>query len=305
MKKLIVPLVAFGLLATILPLGTAQQADVPGKDFPDIPRYNSGAARVAYYEYYPFHPYASAQAAHFFYWGQDNGSMIMEFYKTKMPENGWVLVDENLSTPGLENVAWLWEAEYEKTDARAFLSVVEQPIEDRIEIYIFRAPAAIENIPVGENRMVIEITTNVTISRGVVRVKTITPQEAPAPLENTLCYIDLTTDIAENIDKATIGFRVPKRWISENNIDPATVGLWRYAGNRWNELPTQAAGEKENFYMYSAETTGFSIFAITGSRAAERLPQNGLPLVWVGVGSALLIVVIILVLGYRKRSQSR
>gem|GEM_PF-6101509 len=305
MKKLILSLAIFGLLATVLPLGTAQQADVPGKDFPDIPRYNSGAARVTYYEYYPFHPYASAQAAHFLYWGQDSGSMMMEFYKTKMPENGWVLVDENLSTLGLENVAWLWEAEYEKTGAHAFLSVVEQPIENRIEIYIFRAPAAIENIPIGENRMVIEITTDVTISRGVVRVKTITPQEAPAPLENTLCYIDLTTDVAENIDRATIGFRVPKRWISENNIDPATVGLWRYADNRWNGLPTQATGEEENFYVYSAETTGFSIFAVTGRRATEGLPQQGLPPWLVGISAALIVVAAALVLGYRKRLQPR
>ncbi len=68
----------------------------------------------------------------------------------------------------------------------------------------------------------------------------------------------------ENIDQGYIEFRVPKSWMEENNIDPATIGLNRYHDEAWNPLSTEMTGEDEEFYYFRAETPGFSLYAITG-----------------------------------------
>ena len=77
----------------------------------------------------------------------------------------------------------------------------------------------------------------------------------------------------ESIDQGYIEFRVPKSWMEENGIDPATITLNRYHGNAWNPLSTEMTGEDEEFYYFRADTPGFSLYAITGeaksSGAAE------------------------------------
>jgi len=114
MKKIMAFLVAFSLVM-LLPLGARAQipeTDVPGEDLPDVPRY-PGTIRAVYYDYgyqYGAPGLPFRQDVYYHYSGTASGSMIMDFYKSKMPENGWALIAENLTMPGLENVAWLWEA---------------------------------------------------------------------------------------------------------------------------------------------------------------------------------------------------
>lgn len=304
------------MLVTLSPLGVSTQipvSDALGEDLPDVPRFPgmvrtpSRIVRFSDECLYVNMGYLADSST-------ISGSTLKNFYVAEMPGYEWTLVSENLFPP-VENFSFLWEATFQKTGARVELRVDEVPLfgETGVEI-IYRIAEAveIENIPVGGSRTLefrgnkivsdVEITAKAAISGGTVRMEVVAQQEVPAPLENALYYIDLTTDVAENIDKATIRFRIPKKWISENNIDPATMRLWRYTNNQWVELPTQAVGEEENFYIYSAETTGFSIFAVTGSHA---VPLQGLPPAWVGVGGALIIVAVVLVLGYWKRSRQR
>jgi len=61
-----------------------------------------------------------------------------------------------------------------------------------------------------------------------------------------------------------ITFSVDKSWVSENNIDPATVKLLRYT-TMWTELKTTKTGEDAEKIYYSAETPGFSPFAISAT----------------------------------------
>jgi len=68
----------------------------------------------------------------------------------------------------------------------------------------------------------------------------------------------------EDLDEAKIEFPVNKTWISENNIDKATITLNRYHKNKWDKLPTQKVSEDSDYIYYEAKTTGFSTFAITG-----------------------------------------
>ena len=65
----------------------------------------------------------------------------------------------------------------------------------------------------------------------------------------------------QTISDPKISFSVDKGWISENDIDPATVKLLRYT-TEWTELKTTKTGDDVDKIYYSAETPGFSPFAI-------------------------------------------
>jgi len=69
---------------------------------------------------------------------------------------------------------------------------------------------------------------------------------------------------SENLENASISFRVNRTWISENDIDKSTITLCRYSDNTWNALPATPIGGDEDFFYFRAETPGFSPFAITG-----------------------------------------
>ena len=67
-----------------------------------------------------------------------------------------------------------------------------------------------------------------------------------------------------NLESPVIGFRVDKSWIEDKGIDPASVVLNRYSGDKWNVLSTTQTKSDDKYYYYQAETPGFSPFAITG-----------------------------------------
>ncbi len=68
----------------------------------------------------------------------------------------------------------------------------------------------------------------------------------------------------ENIENTLIGFKVEKSWIMENGIDLPSVTLYRYHDNVWNALQTAMADEDDEYFYFTAETPGFSPFAIAG-----------------------------------------
>ncbi|WP_269851005.1 PGF-pre-PGF domain-containing protein [Methanosarcina horonobensis] len=69
-----------------------------------------------------------------------------------------------------------------------------------------------------------------------------------------------------NVNGASINFRVSKSWIEENNIDVSTIAMNRFHNDEWNALPTEMTGEDEEYYYFTAETPGFSRYAITGDK---------------------------------------
>ncbi len=66
----------------------------------------------------------------------------------------------------------------------------------------------------------------------------------------------------ENLENARISFRVNKAWISEYNINKSMVALYRFSQNTWNPLSTILKGEDKDYFYFTAETPGFSPFAI-------------------------------------------
>jgi PGF-pre-PGF domain-containing protein len=66
----------------------------------------------------------------------------------------------------------------------------------------------------------------------------------------------------ENVENLSIGFKVEKSWLDENNLDASTVNLYRYECNLWNALPTTVVSEDETYVYFESPTPGFSPFAI-------------------------------------------
>ena len=78
-------------------------------------------------------------------------------------------------------------------------------------------------------------------------------------------YLQIDCTVSnDDINSATIRFKVPKSWVTENEVNPDSIALSRYADNAWTKLTTTRTGEDDDYYYFSATTPGFSVFAVTG-----------------------------------------
>ncbi|MEM5867316.1 MAG: PGF-pre-PGF domain-containing protein [Candidatus Aenigmatarchaeota archaeon] len=64
-----------------------------------------------------------------------------------------------------------------------------------------------------------------------------------------------------------IDFQVEKSWLNQNNVNPATISLYRYHNNSWEKLPTRKTDETANYFFYRSLSPGFSLFAIAGEKS--------------------------------------
>lgn len=78
----------------------------------------------------------------------------------------------------------------------------------------------------------------------------------------------------DNLENARITFRVSKAWISEQNIDSSKVILYRYSQNKWNPLSTVQKEEDKDYLYFTAETPGFSPFAISSIAKISMTAEN-------------------------------
>ena len=83
-------------------------------------------------------------------------------------------------------------------------------------------------------------------------------------------YIEINkTNLTDtDIDKIQLKINVNKSWILNNNIDESTVALNRYNNGVWEKLTTTKVEEDNSYVYYIAETTGLSVFAVTGELKA-------------------------------------
>lgn len=81
----------------------------------------------------------------------------------------------------------------------------------------------------------------------------------------------------ENIENAVLGFRIEKSWISSNDVDPASVKLWRFNSGKWEELATRQAGEDDRYVYFEAQTPAFSSFVITALTGNETVENSESP----------------------------
>jgi len=86
-------------------------------------------------------------------------------------------------------------------------------------------------------------------------------------------YIDLTPARYLTIDGTEIFFAIPGRWLKEHGLEPEDIVLYRATENAWQALPSRVAEVKNGEILFSAESPGFSLFAIAGT-PRERVTQS-------------------------------
>lgn len=86
-----------------------------------------------------------------------------------------------------------------------------------------------------------------------------------APPRRVLHYIsiDKVSITDDDIDNATIHFKIEKGELENLNASADDVILNRYVDSVWTELPTLMTGEDKKFVYYKSPTPGFSYFAIS------------------------------------------
>ncbi len=72
-----------------------------------------------------------------------------------------------------------------------------------------------------------------------------------------------------NIKEAIIRFRVPNSWISGNGLLKTDIIMYKWDGNSWSGLATDAEGNDETHSYFKARTNSFSSFAISGVKSTD------------------------------------
>ena len=73
---------------------------------------------------------------------------------------------------------------------------------------------------------------------------------------------------SNNIANAVINFKVEKNRINDKSIGQSSITLNRYSDKKCNQLSTNLSGEDDKYLYFTAETSGYSSFAITGKTIA-------------------------------------
>ncbi|MEM3662848.1 MAG: PGF-pre-PGF domain-containing protein [Sulfolobales archaeon] len=90
------------------------------------------------------------------------------------------------------------------------------------------------------------------------------PSNIPSPPGFVYAYHRIDVNAPENsIEKANITFWVLKEWLATHGVAKDDIAMLRYHNGEWLRLPTRVVGENATHFEFTAETSGFSIFAIT------------------------------------------
>jgi len=125
------------------------------------------------------------------------------------------------------------------------------------------------------------------------------PPDLPEPPGQVWAYYQIDVNVPEfGIENATINFWVLREWLSAQGVNEESVALLRYHAGEWEPLPSEKMGEDSTYVYYSAESSGFSVFAIVGK---EEMPPSEVS--WVLISGLVVIIAIIgiVVLSKRRR----
>lgn len=92
------------------------------------------------------------------------------------------------------------------------------------------------------------------------------PGALPAAPGEVYQYYNISCpDTNGSVESAVIRFSVPKEWMENRSLGAGGISLYHYAGG-WSSLPTTLMGTENGTYTFEAESPGFSIFAIAGTK---------------------------------------
>jgi hypothetical protein len=86
-----------------------------------------------------------------------------------------------------------------------------------------------------------------------------------APPGTVFQYISLAPARYGTVANAVIYFTIPQAWLDANHINPKSIVLYHQTANGWEALPTTVVSTKDGTVYFSAQSTGFSLFAIAGT----------------------------------------
>jgi PGF-pre-PGF domain-containing protein len=90
-------------------------------------------------------------------------------------------------------------------------------------------------------------------------------------------YINLVPARYTSITQTVINFTVPQSWLDENRIAPGGILLYHRTVNGWEALPTRVLYTKDGTVSFSAQSAGFSLFAIAGMPTAAPPVVSNVP----------------------------
>lgn len=76
---------------------------------------------------------------------------------------------------------------------------------------------------------------------------------------------------SDNIQNATIDFKVEKSWLDEKNVGPRFIVLYKYDDKQkeWIEISTVITDEDNQYVYFKADVPGYSSFIIAGKGSAQ------------------------------------
>lgn len=175
-------------------------------------------------------------------------------------------------------------------------------------VSVQNSQSVVVNFEEAQPVVAISVTTSAAMETVSVQAQQISQKPAPVPEPTASVpgvvvshYLEITVSatpsppqaaISVQVESAVIEFKVPKSWLTTNNIASDSVRLLKYDNGQWIELPTSATGaENATYKYYSATTTGFSTFAVIG-QSVKQTAQLNFALI-IGIITAIIIVLVL------------
>jgi len=99
------------------------------------------------------------------------------------------------------------------------------------------------------------------------------PSTIPSPGVKAYQYLKVTHINIDNedLESASMQFKVSKAWFEENGFDPETTKLLRFNDEtqQWEEYAASMISSDDEYYYFEASVPGFSIFVITASEVTQ------------------------------------
>jgi len=128
-------------------------------------------------------------------------------------------------------------------------------------------------------------------------------------------YLEIKTEnLADKLKKAMIRIRVEKSWATQNGLTQDSIALFKFVGEKWQELTTTYTEADDGYYYYDVELDSFSYFTIAETERVEEEPVEesvieqitgeNLTWLWVSIG-VLLVVGLVVLLILRGKSKAK
>ncbi len=103
-----------------------------------------------------------------------------------------------------------------------------------------------------------------------VQKVSVLPKDVPALDKNVYKYVSISQiNLAKAIEgEVDVSFKVGVDWLAEKGLTKENVALHRFVDGAWVTLPTTFSEEDGGYITYTAQTPGFSYFAIAEGKAA-------------------------------------